>query len=218
MDILDIGCGTGRLAIALAERGGRVTALDSSPQMLARLSENLPTTLADQVETIEAAWETINLDARGWRGRFDLVCASMTPAITGPDALLTMLSAGRSGWYYKAWATREAGDVRDGVWKRLKNGPVRDRYAPLFYVFNYLAASGYYPHVYFDEISHERESTVEQAIQSNSTYFSTIENISGEDLDRIVSEVVYDLANNGKITEMMRGIVGTIMWKKRDVQ
>ena len=218
MDILDIGCGTGRLAIALAERGGKVTALDSSPQMLVRFAENLPSSLADRVEMVESAWETIDLDARGWRERFDLVTASMTPAITGPDAFLTMLSAGHRGWYYKAWATRDTGDVRAGVWERLKNGPVRDRYAPLFYIFNYLAASGYYPHMFFNEIVHERESTVEQAIRSACAYFSTIKDIPGEELDHIINKVVHDMAYNGIITEKMRGNTGTIMWKKQDVK
>jgi ubiquinone/menaquinone biosynthesis C-methylase UbiE len=32
---LDVGCGTGTLAVALAERGGKVWGLDSSPEMLA---------------------------------------------------------------------------------------------------------------------------------------------------------------------------------------
>jgi SAM-dependent methyltransferase len=34
--VLDVGCGTGRLALALAERGAKVWGLDSSPEMLAR--------------------------------------------------------------------------------------------------------------------------------------------------------------------------------------
>ncbi len=218
MDVLDIGCGTGRLAIALAEQGGRITALDSSPGMLERLTENLPTALSDSVDTVQAAWDEIDLDERGWRQRFDLVIASMTPAITGPDALLKMQSAGRRGWYYKAWATRDSGDVRARVWERLKNAPMRDQYAPVFYVFNYLAASGYYPHVYFNEIIHERESTVEQAIQSNYEYFSALEDMSEEQLRGIIGDIVNGLVNDGRITEMMRGTTGTIMWKKRGIQ
>jgi len=37
--VLDIGCGTGRHAIALAKRGMKVTGVDLSPQMLARAQE-----------------------------------------------------------------------------------------------------------------------------------------------------------------------------------
>src|SRR3954453_9952369 len=33
---LDLGCGTGRHSLALSEAGARVTALDTSPEMLAR--------------------------------------------------------------------------------------------------------------------------------------------------------------------------------------
>jgi len=35
VDVVDIGCGTGRLALILAARGFRVTGIDPSPQMLA---------------------------------------------------------------------------------------------------------------------------------------------------------------------------------------
>src|SRR5512138_3347307 len=40
--ILDLACGTGQLAAVLAERGFRVTGLDSSPQMLAFARSHAP--------------------------------------------------------------------------------------------------------------------------------------------------------------------------------
>lgn len=40
--ILDAGCGTGALAVAAAERGAKVTAIDLSPQLVAVARERLP--------------------------------------------------------------------------------------------------------------------------------------------------------------------------------
>src|SRR4051794_32184177 len=39
--VLDLGCGVGRLTRPLAERAGRVIALDVSPEMLARARDNV---------------------------------------------------------------------------------------------------------------------------------------------------------------------------------
>jgi magnesium-protoporphyrin O-methyltransferase len=43
--ILDAGCGTGALAVAAAERGAKVTAIDLSPQLVAVARERLPNSL-----------------------------------------------------------------------------------------------------------------------------------------------------------------------------
>jgi trans-aconitate methyltransferase len=40
--ILDLGCGTGHLTQAIAERGARVTGLDSSPAMIGQARQNFP--------------------------------------------------------------------------------------------------------------------------------------------------------------------------------
>src|SRR4051812_2604732 len=41
-DVLELGCGAGRLPRALAGMGGRVTALDVSPRMAAACARNVP--------------------------------------------------------------------------------------------------------------------------------------------------------------------------------
>lgn len=48
--ILDAGCGTGALAVALAERGADVTAIDISPSLVAIAQERAPAALANRIE------------------------------------------------------------------------------------------------------------------------------------------------------------------------
>ena len=45
--VLDAGCGTGALAMDLARRGARVTAIDLSPTLVGLARERSPTTLGD---------------------------------------------------------------------------------------------------------------------------------------------------------------------------
>ena len=76
--VLDLGCGTGRVAIHLARRGHEVTGLDSQPELLGALEERaagLPVT-------------ALMADARDFSlaGRFALVLAPMQLIQLLPDA------------------------------------------------------------------------------------------------------------------------------------
>ena len=81
--ILDLGCGTGRVAADLAGRGHEIVALDADPELLAVLADRAPA-----VETVEA-------DARSFElGRtFALVLAPMQLAqiLGGPGGRVAML-------------------------------------------------------------------------------------------------------------------------------
>lgn len=65
--ILDVGAGTGRLAVQLAQKGALVTACDISPQMLAVLAKKNPA-----IKTIVAPAEDLPFD----EGTFDIVVAA----------------------------------------------------------------------------------------------------------------------------------------------
>ena len=88
-DVLDLGCGTGRVAIRLGRRGHRVIALDVEP---AFLEETARRAAAWRVEV-----ETVVADARRFDlGRtFDLVLAPMqlVQLFHGPDERMSMLNA-----------------------------------------------------------------------------------------------------------------------------
>ncbi|MFP8890703.1 class I SAM-dependent methyltransferase [Natrialbaceae archaeon A-CW2] len=61
--VLDVGAGTGRFTLPVAERASRVTALDHSPAMLAVLEKKVAERSIVSVELVEAAWETADVEA-----------------------------------------------------------------------------------------------------------------------------------------------------------
>lgn len=74
--VLDIGCGTGSLALRCAERGGRVTGIDISPRMLDVAREKLAAAgQQDQVELREMS--AIDLDESFPEQSFDVVTSSL---------------------------------------------------------------------------------------------------------------------------------------------
>lgn len=81
--VLDLGCGTGRLADALAARGFAVTGVDESAEMLAHVSA--------EVDTVQAPIQVLVLP-----GRFDaVVLASLLVNEADPDLRAALLGAAR---------------------------------------------------------------------------------------------------------------------------
>ena len=96
--VLEIGCGTGRLTLPLAQAGHEVTGIDFSPAMLARAREKLaaePRSVQDRVTLVEGDARRIEL---GEPSSFDVVLAPFRvlqhfPAIA--DQLDVLTSARR---------------------------------------------------------------------------------------------------------------------------
>lgn len=64
---LDVGCGTGNVALKLAAEGFQVTAIDISPEMLSRLSERVSTAgLKDQVQIVCSDAEDFLRSSQTW--------------------------------------------------------------------------------------------------------------------------------------------------------
>jgi SAM-dependent methyltransferase len=63
--ILDLGCGTGRLTIPLAEAGNKIVGLDISMEMLTRFHEkfkNRPQTIRDRMEIVQGSMRHFALE------------------------------------------------------------------------------------------------------------------------------------------------------------
>lgn len=72
-DVLDIGCGTGNVAITAARHGGRVTGLDITPELLERARAN-----ADRAAVADVSWrEGTATDLRFPEDAFDVTLSNL---------------------------------------------------------------------------------------------------------------------------------------------
>jgi SAM-dependent methyltransferase len=117
-EILDLGCGTGRVAIRLARAGHRVTGLDSDPGFLE--------VTAQRAREQGAEVETVLADARSFElGRtFDLVFAPMqlVQLFHGSEERLSMLGS--------ALAHLRPGGLFAGALMELEDEPLGEEYLP----------------------------------------------------------------------------------------
>lgn len=99
--VLDIGCGTGTVAIPLALRGAEVTAVDICEPMLRTCRDDAKRAGVEaRVRTVCSDWEGFRVDAP-----YDIVIASMTPAISGEAGQEKLLRSATEAGVYVGWGS-----------------------------------------------------------------------------------------------------------------
>lgn len=83
--VLDIGCGTGRLAVPIAQRVARVTGVDASSGMLARAMAFAEKRGVENLSTVHGDWRDPSV--RHAIGKADLVISSRTEILWKPELL-----------------------------------------------------------------------------------------------------------------------------------
>lgn len=85
--VLDLGCGTGELAAALAAAGMRVVGCDISPQMLSRAAASATDASVGAVSWVrlDPGWQTLPFEARSFDA---VVAASVLEYVAEPAAVL----------------------------------------------------------------------------------------------------------------------------------
>lgn len=213
MRVLDVGCGTGRMATTFAGRGAEVTALDFSPAMLRRLHEALPAEMEGRVHPVEADWEEVDLAKRGWERAFDLVLACITPAVRTPEEFLKLHRASRGGCCFRGWAGRREDPLLAELWQRLKNKPMPTMTWDIMLAFNLLYAMGCSPSIEFQEISWEKREPVEKAAGFFTDYFDGLDGLPRRELGKRISEYLAVIAEDGCVIRRTEGRTGMMIWR-----
>ncbi|WP_200415090.1 methyltransferase domain-containing protein [Arcobacter sp. FWKO B] len=119
-NILDIGCGTGTLAIPLASRASKITALDLSKPMLDIFEYDKETlNLEDKIDIFHTSWDDFII-----KDKYDISLASMTPAVSSQEQISKFINSTLTYGIFVGWGDFKNNDIIDELLKKhntLKN-------------------------------------------------------------------------------------------------
>ncbi len=209
--VLDIGCGPGTLSLPLSKLGAEVTALDISSGMLKRLKdtvkeESLP------VDVIETSWWTADIDSLGFRDRFDLVIASMTPAIKDIENFDKMMACSKNFCYYSNFLRRG----EDRAYREIRSSILGENSANnmngMTFPFMYLYLSGYMPSVRINHSEWKEETNWREAADQAIEFIGR-----GRDFDEETKEKIRDYYQNASQDGIYRSksdvYTGMMVWE-----
>ena len=147
-DVADLGCGPGRFVAEFARTARRVVGVDLSERMVAFGARYAGELGLANVEFVACDFQTIELAAHDWEGRFDLVFSSITPAIAGMTAIGNMMKMSRA-FCCNICFVYQRNDLDDAILREcFGRGPRQEftSHSHWFYeLFNLLWLLGYFP-------------------------------------------------------------------------
>lgn len=210
--VLDLGCGAGRYALEFGKKARRVTGIDIAPGMIAHAEENARNAGLDNTEFVAAPWQTVDIDARGWRGAFDLVFASMSPAIDSEETLLKMHAASRAFCFMSGFIRRSDLLLCEVVRRLAPEADFPPYMGSVIYAFNVLWQHG----IYADVVCRDNDWTNDwDTATALAAYVPELRGLlpGREGIERDAEAVLRELAVDGRLTRRMTSKVAWLFWK-----
>ena len=211
MRILDIGAGTGSFAIPFTQQGGQVTALEPAEELVKIMKENMKREGVEELSIISEKWEDISPDKEGIKGQFDLVFASLTPAIYDKKTLEKMNACSKEWCFLCELAGRRRNRVQEELWFKIFNEDMPLPGYNIFYPLNYLYSLGYSPSLKLWRERWREEISEDEAASNVIKFFSLYTEVTSE-IEAIIVNYLSKNEKNGHLSEEYQSLVGMIAW------
>lgn len=212
MEVLDIGCGTGTLAMELARHGAKVTALDFSTEMLDRFRQSITPDIRGNITILCEDWHTIDIEKKGWKKKFDLVIAFMSPGVASPEAFYKMMDTSKNGCAIRGWAAKRNHPVLAVLWEKIMGTVLEDAPQSILLKINLLFSLGLFPELTFDPVEWNQDVTVGEELKSELAFFRKVSDKSDAELESVIHPYLESISDKGRIKRSHKGLTATAVW------
>ena len=214
MEVLDIGCGTGSLAIRLAKEGACVTAVDFSEGMLEQFKKAITPDIEDNISFLCEDFHKISLEKKGWEKGFDLVIAFMSPGINTPESFFKMMKASRKGCAMRGWVLKKNYPLLVELWEKIIGTTLEDKPQSILLKINLLFSMGIFPEITFDTIEWKQDSGIEQEFDNLMNFFKKACPLTETELAAIIRPYLESIADqhSRRIRRVHQGLTATVVW------
>lgn len=209
--VLDIGCGAGKYLLEFAKIAGSVEGIDISPEMLKYTAQNVKNAGLKNVKLKCIPWQSLDIHKLKWNNKFDIVFASMSPAINSKKALLKMIESSKRYCFMSGFVYRKD-SIKDKLIQSITGKKNDEKFSNNIYcAFNILWNMGIYPEITYRDLVWNKKWDSEKAAE---VYTMEIERTFKDDkLHEKVKDYIESISCEGKFEETTQAKTAWMIWK-----
>ena len=212
--VLDVGAGSGNWAIPMAEMGANVVALEPSGGMVEILKEKMAAKGIgpDQIRINQQTWQDVDVQKEGLAGQFDLVFSSMNPGVCDPVTLEKLMQASRNFCYLSTFSGGGWRGCYNDLWLDITGQKLESTSWDFIYPFTYIYSLGYRPQIDFNVWSHDREETIDEAVENILFFIQGMTTVTPEIRQKLKAHVTHQ-AVDGIFHQKQTVCQGMMLWQ-----
>ncbi len=203
--VIDVACGPGTHCFQFARQCKRVTALDVSPKMIARLEAKKRELQVENIDVVCSDFRQYETD-----DTFDLVFVSMSPILNELRTVDRLLELSSRYLALVYWAGVRDNPLYNHCYEMIFNEPYVWDPLDIVAIFNYLYTLGFSPEIGFQHARWKRHDTLENTLQHTLWHLEFYRPLSAEEKELVRKYLFEQADEEGMIyyeTKVRKGFI-----------